>query len=124
MAGRITRMLREYIIMFSILVLIIGGILFIMGFLWLFFVDTVKDTFINELGYANIYMIVAGLILMVTGAYYLYSFYRKRKFVLEEIQTKKRSEFLKKHKELKSTVKHLPTKYQQMVKDKEAELKI
>jgi len=124
MAGIITRFIREYIIIISIIIFILGWILFILGVLWAFFIETVQDTIMNDLGYTNYYVLVAGLILWALGAYYLFSFHKKRKFILEEIQTSKRSEFLKKHKKLKNTVKYLPTKYQQMVKEKEKELKI
>ena len=46
------------------------------------------------------------------------------KILLDELRTNKRSELLKKHSELKNIVKHLPKKYQKLLKDKEEELSI
>lgn len=124
---KITAILREYVLGLSIITIIIGLFLLFMGLIyyWMnklslgFYTDTIK-----KLGEWNAFILIAGLIIFGIGVYYIYSYYTKRKFVLEEIQTNKRSEFLKKHKELKVTVKHLPSKYQDMVKDKEEELKI
>lgn len=107
--------------------MIVGLFLLFMGviFYWIsgvelgFYTDIIK-----ELGQWNAFLLIAGLIIFGIGLYYLYSYLTKRKFVLEELRTNKRSELLKKHKELKSTVKHLPSKYQKMVKDKEEELNI
>ena len=53
----------------------------------------------------------------MTGSYQLNGF-------LEELRTNKRSEIIKMHAELKSVVKHLPSKYRKMLKDKEKELSI
>ena len=125
---KITALLREYVVGLSIIIMICGFVLLIMGVLWYWFSDAVTENgslqFIRNLGDWNAYLLVGGLIIFGIGLYYIYSYITKRKFVLEEIKTNKRSEFLKKHKELKGTVKHLPSKYQKMVKDKEKELKI
>ena len=125
---KITALLREYVVGLSIIIIICGFVLLIMGVLWYWFRDAVTENgslqFIRDLGDWNAYLLVGGLIIFGIGLYYIYSYITKRKFVLEEIKTNKRSEFLKKHKELKGTVKHLPSKYQKMVKDKEKELKI
>jgi hypothetical protein len=43
---------------------------------------------------------------------------------MKEIETKKRSEFIKKHAKLKADSKHLPSKYKDILKQKEKELKI
>ena len=125
---KLTGLLREYVVGLSIIIMICGFVLLIMGVLWYWFRDAVTENgslhFISDLGDWNAYLLVGGLIIFGIGLYYIYSYITKRKFVLEEIKTNKRSEFLKKHKELKGTVKHLPSKYQKMVKDKEKELKI
>lgn len=125
---KITALLREYVVGLSIIIIICGFVLLIMGVLWYWFRDAVTENgslhFIYDLGDWNAYLLVGGLIIFGIGLYYIYSYITKRKFVLEEIKTNKRSEFLKKHKELKGTVKHLPSKYQKMVKDKEKDLKI
>ncbi|MCJ2533652.1 MAG: hypothetical protein LN364_00275 [Candidatus Thermoplasmatota archaeon] len=124
---KITGLLKEYVFGLSIISMIIGLFLLFMGiiFYWIsdielgFYTDIIK-----KLDQWNAFILVGGLIIFGIGLYYLYSYQTNRAFVLEEIKTNKRSEFLKKHKELKGTVKHLPSKYQKMVKDKEKELKI
>jgi len=125
---KITALLREYVVGLSIIIMICGFVLLIMGVLWYWFSDAVTENgslqFIRDLGDWNAYLLVGGLIIFGIGLYYIYSYITNKKFVLEEIKTNKRSEFLKKHKELKGTVKHLPSKYQKMVKDKEKELKV
>lgn len=128
MAGRISGFLREYVLILSIIITIIGFILLFMGVLWYWVRDVIVGNsalaFISDLGDWNAYILVAGLIVFFIGIYYLYSFLKNRKFVLKELRTNKRSELLKKHKELRSVVKHLPTKYQKMVQEKEDELGI
>ena len=124
---KITGLLKEYVFGLSIINMIIGLFLLFMGiiFYWIsdielgFYTDIIK-----KLDQWNAFILVGGLIIFGIGLYYLYSYQTNRAFVLEEIKTNKRSEFLKKHKELKGTVKHLPSKYQKMVKDKEKDLKI
>ena len=124
---KITALLREYVVGLSIIIMICGFVLLIMGVLWYWFRDALENDslqLIHDLGAWNAYLLVGGLIIFGIGLYYIYSYITKRKFVLEEIKTNKRSEFLKKHKEVKGTVKHLPSKYQKMIKDKEKELEI
>lgn len=124
---KLTGLLREYVFGLSIIIMVVGLFLLFMGviFYWIsgvelgFYTDVIK-----ELDQWNAFLLIAGLIIFGIGLYYLYSYLTKRKFVLEELRTNKRSELLKKHKELKGTVKHLPSKYQKMVKDKEEELNI
>ena len=124
---KITGLLKEYVFGLSIISMIIGLFLLFMGiiFYWIsdielgFYTDIIK-----KLDQWNAFILIGGLIIFGIGLYYLYSYQTNRAFVLDEIETNKRSEFLKKHKELKGTVKHLPSKYRKMVKDKEKELKI
>ena len=125
--GKITGLLREFVFGLSIIIMIVGLFALFMGVIWYFlkdlqlgfYTDTVKN-----LGEWNIYMLVIGLIVFGMGVWYLYNYFKNRKFVLEEIETNKRSEFLKKHSELKDTVRHLPSKYKKMLKEKEEELRI
>jgi hypothetical protein len=70
------------------------------------------------------YLLIIGFIILLTGIYYLYTYLKDRKFILEELETNKRSEILKKHIELKKAVKHMPSKYKKMLKEKEEEFKI
>jgi hypothetical protein len=79
---------------------------------------------IKQLDDWNFYLLAIGFILLAAGIWYLYSYLKNRKFVLEELKTNKRSELIKKHTELKNVVRHLPTKYQKMLHDKEEELSI
>ncbi|MBN1861843.1 MAG: hypothetical protein JW840_10345 [Candidatus Thermoplasmatota archaeon] len=129
MSGRIVRFLREYVLALSI-ILIIPGIVFIfMGVIFLFFNSAIEPAdslfyFIYVVGVWNDYILVAGLIIFGIGVYYLYSYFTKRKFVLNELQTDKRSEILKMRSKLETTVKHLPSKYQRMLSEKEEEFNI
>jgi len=121
MAGRISNFLREHVLIFSIILTIIGIILlFISSTGMSFNILNLSDVFIKW----GLYLLIVGFIVFVTGVYYLYSFLKNRKFLLDEIKTNKRSELIKKHAELKNTTRHLPSKYQKMLKDKEEEFNI
>ncbi|EMR75436.1 hypothetical protein MBGDF03_00451 [Thermoplasmatales archaeon SCGC AB-540-F20] len=126
--SKIIRFMREYVFGLSIITMIIGLFLLFMGVLWFWFKNIVEDNnvlqLISNLEDGNAYLLVAGLIIFGIGLYYLYSYLNNRKFALEELKTGKRSEFLKKHNELKNIVKYLPSKYQKMLKDKEDELRV
>jgi len=128
MASKITGFMREYVFGLSIITIILGLFLLFMGVLWFWFNDIVIENnaleFIANLENLNAYLLVAGLIIFGIGLYYLYRYLNNRKFALEELKTDKRSEFLKKHNELKNIVKYLPSKYQKMLKDKEDELRV
>ncbi len=126
MSGKITGFLREYVFVLSIIFTILGGILLFLGITMIWFQDIPK----NMLGFSediilwNIYVLIFGFVVFGIGVYYLYSYLKNRKFVVEELETNKRSEFLKKHVEVKLKVKHLPSKYQKMLAEKEEELRI
>jgi uncharacterized membrane protein len=126
MAGKITSFLREHVLIFSIILTIIGIILLFIGSAGTWFKDIPENlfNFSKEILDWSLYLLIIGFIVFVTGAYYLYSFLKNRKFLLDEIKTNKRSELIKKHAELKNTVRHLPSKYQKMLKDKEEEFNI
>jgi hypothetical protein len=130
MAGRIIGFLREYTLALSILIIIPGVVFIFMGLIYLFLSSVAEPTtslfhFIKDpLGVWNDYILIAGLIIFGIGVYYLYSYSNKRKFVLDELKTDKRSEILKKRNKLESTVKHLPKKYQRMLAEKEDEFNI
>jgi len=130
MSGRIVGFLREYVLALSILTLIPGILFMFMGVVYLFFISIAEPTnsllhFIKDpIGIWNDYILVAGLIIFGIGVYYLYSYFTKRKYVLDELKTDKRSEILKKRSKLESTVKHLPSKYQKMLSEKEEEFDI
>ncbi len=130
MSGRIVGFLREYVLALSILTIIPGILFMFMGVVYLFFISIAEPTnsllhFIKDpIGIWNDYILVAGLIIFGIGVYYLYSYFTKRKYVLDELKTDKRSEILKKRSKLESTVKKLPSKYQKMLSEKEEEFDI
>jgi hypothetical protein len=125
MAGIITRFFREFVLFFSIILTIIGIVVLFIGVPGI--LEGHPMNFLNlseEILEWGLYLLILGFIILITGLWYLYSYFHNRKFLLEELKTNKRSELIKKHAELKSTVKHLPSKYQKMLKDKEKELSI
>jgi hypothetical protein len=129
MAGKIAGFLREYVAVFSNIITIIGFYLFFMGVSWYWIRGLISPTktpihFIYTLGEWNAYTLTAGLIILGIGLYYIYSFLKKRKFVMDELKSDKRSEILKMRAKLESTVKHLPSKYQRMLTKKEDDLNI
>ncbi len=126
MSGKITGFFREYVFGLSIVAMIVGLIVLFIGVLGMWFGDVAKDllSLTDDAIAWGLYVLIIGLIVFGMGIYYLYDFIVKKKFVLEEIQTNKRSELLKRHSELKESVRHLPSKYKEMVKEKEKELRI
>ena len=120
------RALREVKSVLSICIMIIGIIFIFMGVVWYWAreVATGALQFITALQDWNAYVLVIGLLLFGIGVYYLYTYMKDKKFVLKELKTNKRSELLKRHNELRAKVKHLPSKYQTMVREKEEELGI
>jgi hypothetical protein len=126
MSGKITNFFREYVIFFSSIVTIFGFIVFFIGLTGTLFPNAIKNIirFTDEFLDWSLYLLIIGFIILASGIWYLYNFLKNRKFILDEIKTNKRSELLKKHSELKTTVKHLPSKYKKMLKEKENELNI
>lgn len=118
--------LREFKLGFSIILTIVGLIAFLIGLTGMFFKDAFNSLFSFFTDYADwsFYLLAIGFVVLAAGIYYLYSYLKDKKFILEEMHTNKRSELLKKHSELKIAVKHMPSKYKKMLKDKEEELKI
>lgn len=131
MSGRVYNFFKEYVLFFSLLLTILGLFTFVMGILWVWQGENTRNiglgfytNMIADLNGWNVYLLFIGFIILIVGVWYLYSYLKNRKFILEEIKTNKRSEFLKKHVELKNVAKHMPKKYQKMIEDKEEELKI
>jgi H+/Cl- antiporter ClcA len=126
MKGKITGFLREYIFILSIITLLIGAIILIIGILGVWFQDDIKNimNFMDNIIPWSPYILIIGLIILAAGLYYLYMFISKKNFIIKEIETNKRSEFIKLHAELKNSVKYLPSKYKEMLRQKEKELKI
>jgi len=126
MSGKITGFLREYVLLFSSILTILGIFLLFLGITGTWFQDIPESLFgFSEdiLGWL-FYLLILGFIVFVAGVYYLYLYLKNRKFILEELRTNKRSELKKRHVELKNTVKHMPSRYQKMLKEKEEELRL
>jgi hypothetical protein len=122
MAGKISNFFRETQFVFSIILTIIGFIVLYIGIIP--YLNEELSILPEEYSEWGFYLLVIGFIAFIAGVWYLYSFLKNKKFVLDELKTNKRSELLNRHAELKSTVRYLPSKYQKMLKDKEKELKI
>jgi len=122
MFERLGKILREYVMIWSIILIIIGIILIAMGVIY-WFTDMTVDI-IATIGEWNAYILVLGLIVFGTGLWYMYSFETNKRFVLKELETSKRSEFLKRHTEVKVKAKRLPSKYQVLLEEKERELRV
>jgi uncharacterized protein involved in cysteine biosynthesis len=126
MSGKITGFLRECVFVLSIIFTILGCIVLFLGVTGMWFKGILNNIlgFLREPQDWSLYLLIIGFIVFGIGVYYLYSYLKTRKFVVEELETNKRSEFLKKHVEVKQKVKHLPSKYQKMLTEKEEELRI
>jgi H+/Cl- antiporter ClcA len=126
MSGKIIGFLREYVLILSIILTILGCIVLFIGITGIWFQDILKNflNFTEDAMNWSLYILIIGFIMFGIGIYYLYSYFNNRKFVMEELKTNKRSEFLKKHIEVKQKVKHLPSKYHKMLKEKEKDLQI
>ena len=126
MAGKITSFLREFKLIFSTILSILGFLILFIGIAVTWFWTNFEGlfSFMSEYQNWSSYFLVIGFIIFGFGIWYLYSYFKDRKFILEEMETNKRSELLKKHNELKIAVKHMPSRYKKMLKHKEDELKI
>lgn len=126
MANMLGRMWKEHVAEISIVLLIIGLVTLIFGILGMIWTENLIDMLgINEeLLSWSLYILIVGFILTLAGAFYFYDFMRNKRFLLDELETNKRSEFMKNHAELKNAARHLPTKYQDMLAEKEDELRV
>ncbi len=118
---------RELRLPVTILMLIVGLILLLTGIIWIWFPRIsagLLSELANSLANWNYYGLVAGIILLIFGIWYLYDFIKKRKTLLEKMKTDRRSEFVKRRKELEKIAKSLPRKYEKMLLEKMEELKI
>ena len=118
--------MREYVLGLSILTTIVGAIILIFGVLGIWMKDFLTDlvNVSNDFLIWSPYVLVIGIIILLIGVWYLFDFFRNKKILFDELQTKKRSEFLKNHASIKDATRRLPTKYHRMLKEKEKELNI
>jgi len=126
MNEKIRQIMREYVLGLSILTTIVGAIILIFGVLGIWMKDFLTDlvNVSNDFLIWSPYVLVVGIIILLIGVWYLFDFFRNKKILFDELQTKKRSEFLKNHASIKDATRRLPTKYQRMLKEKEKELNI
>jgi len=126
MANMLGKMLKEYIFGISIVTLIVGLVVLLFGAMGMWLPDLLKDTFSlsDDVLDWNLYILIIGAVITLFGVYYLYDFLKNKRFLLEELETNKRSEFMKNHAELKTAARHLPSKYQDMLAEKEKELRV
>ncbi|MBS3749414.1 MAG: DUF3198 domain-containing protein [Candidatus Thermoplasmatota archaeon] len=126
MANMLGKMFKEYIFGISIVVLVIGVVVLLFGVLGMWLPEFLMDMFsLNEDILAwSLYILILGVVLTLFGVYYLYEFIKNKRFLLDELRTNKRSEFMKTHAELKKAARHLPSKYQKMLAEKEKELRV
>jgi hypothetical protein len=122
MSGKISGFLRELKLSLSIFLTIVGFIIFLIGITDFFGVNIFNLS--EDILSWSIYLLIIGFIILITGVYYLYTYLKNRKFILDELDTNKRSELIKKHSELKKAVKHMPSKYKKMLEEKEEEFKV
>lgn len=124
---RIEKIFQEHIFVLSILTIVFGCILLLIGVNGIWFSD-VEIMFLSAVvqplgGYAA-YVFAAGVVVTLIGAWYLYDFLRKRKRLLEGLEIQKRSVFQKKHSEFEEISKKLPSKYKRMLEEKKESLQI
>jgi len=125
MMGKINEFFREYVYVLSIITIIIGIPITIFGALGI--LTTILQ---DSIGISSTivdwspYFLGLGIVILLTGVFYLYSFQKNKRFFIDELETNKRSEFVKKHQEIKNAVRYLPKKYQKILQDKEKEFKI
>ena len=116
---------REIRLPASLLIFVIGLVFLISSVVWLFFRETNLSLISNLsrfFGYWNYYLIVVGIVLLFVGGWYSYDYIKKKRYLLEEIKTERKSEFVKKRAELEAIVKKLPKKYERMLREKEEKL--
>ena len=122
---KIWKVWREVRFPVSLFVLALGIILFISGLVWMFWREAELGP-ISDLakffGGWNYYLLVIGIVLIPIGGWYSYDYIKKKRFLLEELKTDRKSELVKKKGELESVVKALPKRYERMLREKEEKL--
>lgn len=130
MVGKINEFFREYVYGISIITIIIGIPITIFGTLGTLEMLEITTIMQDSFGISsNIiewspYFLILGIIMLLTGVFYIYSFHKNKRFFIDELETNKRSEFVKRHQEIKNAVRYLPKKYHNILQEKEKEFKI
>ncbi len=125
MFERIGRTLREYIFVLSIILAIIGAIVLVIGILGTWWKQVVMDAlgFSDDIVVWSPYILALGVIVLLLGIWYLYSFINNTRILNEGLQTNKRSEFVKNHTELKIAARRLPSSYLHQLQEKERDFR-
>lgn len=122
---KIWKVWREIRFPVSLFVLVLGIIFFISGLVWMFWREAelgVISDLAKFFGGWNYYLLVIGIVLIPIGGWYSYDYIKKKRFLLEELKTDRKSELVKKKGELESVVKALPKRYERMLREKEKKL--
>lgn len=126
MSRKIGNIIQEYIFGLSIFCSIIGILALVYSVLGMW----MPNVLINNLGISqdvlnwSLYVLIGGFIVFIAGIWYLWVFIKNKRFLLKELETNKRSEFMKLQSELQEAVRHLPSKYKKLLSEKEESLKI
>ena len=125
MMGKINEFFREYVYGISIITIIIGIPITIFGTLGIL-TTVLQDSFgiSSNIVEWSPYFLILGIIILLTGVFYIYNFHKNKRFFIDELETNKRSEFVKRHQEIKTAVRYLPKKYHDILQEKEKEFKI
>ena len=119
------KILREIRFPVSLLLAILGFVFTISGVVWIFLRESelgLLSRLTEFFGDWNYYLIVVGVIILFAGIWYAYDYINKKKFLLEEIKTDRKSELVKTKTKLERIAKTLPRKYEKMLIEKEEEL--
>ena len=87
MAGKITNFIRELVLPCSIILTILGVIVLFIGITANWAQDIAKNMFNFSDDILNwwLYFLILGFIIFAAGVWYLYSYLKNRKFILDEI---------------------------------------
>jgi hypothetical protein len=126
MFEKIGKILRELTLGISILLVILGVIVLMLGVLGTWWNQILIDVsgISEELLVWSPYVMILGLIVLAFGIWYLYSYFNNKRIVTEGLQTNKRSEFMKKHAEIKKAARRLPSRFLQQLEEKEKQFRM
>lgn len=121
------KILREYIIFFSVLILGLGLFFAICSFYGYFSANYQPGFFkvINDiLGYWTVWVLIFSIIVIFIGTWYTYDTIRKRREFEEYIKTDRKASFIKHLKDLEVIAYKLGPRYQNILKEKKEIWKI
>lgn len=126
MSRKIGKILQEYIFILSVICTIIGILLLGYGIPGTLISFEMIDDILHiqqEIIAWSPYILIVGIIIFLVGIWYLWLYLKNKKFLLKELKTTKRSEFIKLQPELEEASHYLPLKYRKMLSEKEASMK-